>query len=81
MAKKSKIYQNPLQDIFHFENVYYFGCEAEVVVLVMKYEDICLEFLSRARRQLVILTQDLGDKREMLVSATDKEGNNIFNFD
>ena len=58
----------------------YFGCEAEVVFLVMKYEDIRLEFLSRARRQLVILTQDLRDKRKMLVFATDKEGNNIFSF-
>ena len=36
---------------------------------------------THARWRLFILAQDLGDKKEMLVSATNKEGNNIFDFD
>ena len=58
----------------------YDGCEAEVVVLVSEYEDIWLEMITRARRQLFILTEYLGDKRSIVEGATNGEGENIFHL-
>jgi hypothetical protein len=71
------------QGVSRWRSVYgdnYFGCEAEVVVLVFPYQDIRLEQISRARRQLFILTEDVGDKRDIVESATDQNGRDIFHF-
>lgn len=56
----------------------YSGCEADVVIIVASFEEIDMEILTRAKRQLIIIADLSSKKRKMIESARNENNESIF---